>query len=304
MSDLVHPSRADASARVARTPSDGSIDKRSGAEFTDPAPSAPTVIVGQGAAHLASRASRSGAVRVASLFSLIAFWAVASWIGNDPEVLPSPLAVASLTAREAVSGELWLHISATLSRVVAAFVVAMAIGTAIGIAMGRNEQADRWLDSWLVVALNLPALVVIVLCYLWIGLSEVAAIAAVAINKVPLVAVMLREGTRALDPNLDRMSRAFAMPRGAWLRHIVLPQLAPHIVAAARTGLALIWKIVLVVEFLGRPDGVGFQIHLYFQLFDVGRVLAYALSFVAVMLLIEVILLQPLERAASHWRRA
>ena len=69
-----------------------------------------------------------------------------------------------------------------------------------------------------------------------------------------------------------------------------------------RNGLAIIWKIVLVVEFLGRSDGVGFQIHLYFQLFETSYVLAYSLSFVAVMLAIELVLLQPLERRAEAWR--
>ena len=71
------------------------------------------------------------------------------------------------------------------------------------------------------------------------------------------------------------------------LRHVILPQLAPAIAAAARSGIALIWKIVLVVEFLGRSNGVGFQIHLYFGLFDVAMVLVYALAFVAVMLTLE-----------------
>jgi NitT/TauT family transport system permease protein len=67
---------------------------------------------------------------------------------------------------------------------------------------------------------------------------------------------------------------------------------------------AVIWKIVLVVEFLGRSSGIGFQIHLYFQLFDVAMVLVYALSFIAVMLLVEWILLQPWERRATRWRTA
>ena len=249
-------------------------------------------------------ALRAGLVRLSSLALLLLAWALAARLAAEPETLPSPLAVAALVAREAASGELWHHLGVTLARVAAAFVVALAIGVALGLAMGRSRPLDRWLDPWLVVALNLPALVVIVLCYLWIGLSEVAAVIAVAINKIPMVTVMMREGARALDPRLDDMARLFAMPAGRRLRHVVLPQLAPHLASASRAGLALIWKIVLVVEFLGRPDGVGFQIHLYFQLFDVGLVLAYALAFVAVMLAIEMAVLQPLERAASRWRRA
>ena len=174
----------------------------------------------------------------------------------------------------------------------------------LGIVMGRYPKIDRWLDPWLVVFLNLPALVLIVLCYLWIGLTETAAIAAVTLNKIPNVTTIIREGARALDPDLKAMSLVFKVPRGDYLRHFVIPQLAPFIAAAARSGIAVIWKIVLVVEFLGRSNGVGFQIHLYFQLFDVAMVLVYSLSFIAIMLAIEWMLLQPFERRARRWRDA
>jgi NitT/TauT family transport system permease protein len=72
--------------------------------------------------------------------------------------------------------------------------------------------------------------------------------------------------------------------------------------AVVRSGLSLIWKIVLIVELLGRPSGVGFEIGVAFQLFDVTRILAYALVFVAVMLLIEMALVQPFERRVARWR--
>jgi NitT/TauT family transport system permease protein len=178
----------------------------------------------------------------------------------------------------------------------------MAAGTAIGILMGRVMLADRLGDPWLVVLLNLPALVIIVLAYVWGGLTEVAAILAVAVNKLPNAVVAIREGARALDPGLDEMAKAFALPRCKILRHVVLPQLAPFVATAARSGLSLIWKIVLVVELLGRPNGVGFEIGIAFQLFDVTRILAYAMAFVAVILAIDTLLVQPLERRASRWR--
>ena len=244
------------------------------------------------------------ATALISLGGLILIWWLGALLLQDPDVLPTPPVVAELIGREAASGDLAYHLTATLARVVAAFILAMSIGMAIGLFMGRNRVADRWLDPWLIVFLNLPALVAIVLCYLWIGLTEAAAITAVAINKIPMVATMMREGARALDPELDAMARIYRMTRWARFRHVHLPQLAPHSAAAARAGAALIWKIVLVVEFLGRSNGIGFQIHLYFQLFDVGMVLAYALSFIAVMLVIETWILQPWERSASRWRTA
>ena len=142
------------------------------------------------------------------------------------------------------------------------------------------------------------------LAYIWFGLNEAAAIGAVAVNKIPNVIVTMREGARALDPRYSEMATVYRFGHLSRLRHIVLPQLQPYFAAASRSGIALIWKIVLVVELLGRSNGVGFQIYLYFQLFDVAAILAYTLAFVAVMLLIELLLVQPFERHATRWRRS
>ncbi len=234
---------------------------------------------------------------------VVVVWAVASQLVTRAQILPSPLAVALVLAELIGNGSLWHHLGVTLARVAASFVIALALGAALGVWMGRSRAADAWLNTLLIVALNLPALVVIVLCYIWIGLTEAAAVTAVAANKIPMVAVMLRDGARALSPPLDDMARAFRLSPLARWRHVVIPQLAPHLASAARTGMALIWKIVLVVEFLGRGDGVGFKLHMSFQLFDVKAVLAWALAFVAVMLAVDALILRPWEARASRWRR-
>jgi NitT/TauT family transport system permease protein len=238
-----------------------------------------------------------------SVLALLALWAVAAELAENARRMPSPLAVALRVQALAASGELWFHAGMTLARVAAAFGIAMLLGGMLGLWMGRSRAADHWLNPGLVILLNIPALVVIVLCYIWVGLNETAAILAVALNKIPLVTAMLREGARALRPDLDEMARAFRMSPIARLRHVILPQLAPHLAAAARAGISLIWKIVLVVEFLGRSNGVGFKIHLLFSSFDVAGVLAWALAFVAVMLAIDLAILRPWEAGANRWRR-
>ena len=177
------------------------------------------------------------------------------------------------------------------------------MGIGIGIALGISKSLDRFFDSWLTLLLNVPALVTIILCYVWLGLVEAAAILAVAINKIPNVIVTIREGARALERDYLEMAQTFKLNRTVVLRHIILPQLAPYLVATTRSGLSLIWKIVLVVELLGRSNGVGFQLHLFFQLFDIASIFAYTLAFVLVIQVLEYGLLQPLERRISRWRR-
>jgi NitT/TauT family transport system permease protein len=241
------------------------------------------------------------AVRLASIALMLAVWLAGSQLAG-PRLLPPPQAVGLAIVAEARSGALAFNLGITLARVAAAFSIAMALGTAFGFLMGRVRLADRIGDPWLVLLLNLPALVIIVLAYIWAGLTEIAALGAVVLNKLPLATVAVREGARALDRNLDEMAAVFRMSRWKRLRHVILPQLSPYLAAASRSGLSLVWKIVLIVELLGRPNGVGFEIGVAFQLFDVTRILAYALAFVAVMLTIETFLVQPFERYVSRWR--
>jgi NitT/TauT family transport system permease protein len=241
------------------------------------------------------------ALRLSSLLLLLAVWLGASQL-SGPRMLPSPQAVGGVIMAEAASGALFFNLGITLARVVASFAIALALGGVIGLWMARNRLVDSIGDPWLLALLNLPALVIIVLAYVWAGLTETAAIAAVVLNKLPIATVTVREGARALDPALAEMAAVFRMRRWVQMRHVLLPQLAPYLATVVRSGLSLIWKIVLIVELLGRPNGVGFEIGVAFQLFDVARILAYALVFVAVMLLIETALVQPFERRVARWR--
>ena len=240
--------------------------------------------------------------RTLSFGALVLLWALGASLA-DPRKLPSPQDVLLILVDGFGDGTIPYHIAVTLARVAASFALAMVIGIAIGVAMGRRPRLDRFFDGWLVLFLNVPALVTIVLCYIWFGLIETAAIAAVALNKIPNVIVTLREGARALNRDYLEMAEVFRLGSGKTLRHIVLPELYPFIVAAARSGLALTWKIVLVVELLGRSNGVGFQMYVMFNSFDVAGILAYTVAFVAVIQIIELACLRPIERRANRWRR-
>jgi NitT/TauT family transport system permease protein len=240
--------------------------------------------------------------RVLSLAALLALWALVAALAHS-RLLPDPLSVGAAILADIRSGELPFQMACTLARVLAAFSVAFSLGVVAGYAMGRWKVVDRYADPWLIVLLNLPALVVIIFAYVWIGLNETAAIVAVALNKLPNVIVVTREGVRSLDAGLDDMSRAFRMKWLTRIRHVVLPQLAPYLAAVSRSSLSISWKIVLVVELIGRPNGVGFVLGSAFSLFDMTKILSYAISFVALMLAIETLLVQPLERRTNRWRR-
>ena len=253
-------------------------------------------------AGAAARGASPGLLRALSIAALLAIWELAAQ-ALDVHTLPDIGAVAAKFWVELTEDSLLADLGITLFRVFCAFVFAMLAGAALGVVMGLRRGADHLLDGWLIVLLNVPALVTIILCLVWMGINEAAMILAVALNKFPNVVVTVREGARAIDRDLLQVARIFRVGRWRAFLRFFLPQLYPYLMAAGRSGVALIWKIVLVVELLAGDSGVGHKMQLFFQYFDIAGVLAYMFAFVVVMLAVEMALVEPLERRLTRWRK-
>lgn len=236
-----------------------------------------------------------------SLPLLLAIWQLLAMIFPG-RLFPSPIAVAVELWDLTLHGKLLADLGKTLMRAITAFLLAMTVGTALGIIFGRVRWADRLFSTWVVVGLNLPAIVIAIALYIWLGLTETALLIAVVLNKVPLVIINIREGVRSFSRDYDELGAAFRLPFWRRLRLIFIPQLMPFALAAARTGLSLIWKIVLVFEVLGSDGGVGFRVSVFFQFFDITGILAYTTAFILVVLAFEYLVMRPLERRILRWR--
>ena len=158
--------------------------------------------------------------RLFSIIILTFIWGLVSYF-LDKDILPSPITVAE-SIKYHSSQELFFHISVTLFRVATSFFLAMLIGSVIGIAMGRKKILDDYFDGWLILGLNIPAVVTIILCFLWFGLNEAAAILAVTINKIPTVTVILREGTKAVDEKLVDVGKIYKLSKFKIIKEIFL----------------------------------------------------------------------------------
>ena len=238
-----------------------------------------------------------------SLPLLLLLWQLAAMLVAH-RLFPTPVVVFGELYQLAFEHSLVADVTKTLGRAAIAFFAAMALGIVIGGCLGRFSQADSLFSNWILIGLNIPAIVVAITCYIWLGLSEFALILAVVINKTPLVAVTMREGVRALDHGLAELAQVYRVSFWRRVQKFIIPQLMPYVLTAARTGLSLIWKIVLVFEVLGSDGGVGFRIGIFFQHFDMKGILAYTLAFMAVVILIEYGVMRPLEHRILGWRPA
>jgi NitT/TauT family transport system permease protein len=238
-------------------------------------------------------------VSIALLFGL--WLAISAGVGTD--VLPSPDKVWTAFQAALAEGYLWKDMTVTFGRLIAAFALAMVMATIAGLAIGTSGWVARIFDPWVTIAAAVPSLLLIVICYLWLGLNDTAAVVAAAAVVAPSATFNVIQGVRAIDPSLSEMARAFGVSKLAVDRRVLFPQILPYLFAAARSCLALTWKITIFVELMGRSSGVGYRIQYFYSLFNMERVLASALPFMLVMLLVELVVLRQLERYLFRWRR-
>lgn len=241
-------------------------------------------------------------LRLLSLLSLFGAWLLFSSL-LGPQVLPGPAPTLEFLVDQFERGALTFHIWVTTQRVLIAFSAAMVIGLATGVAMGASRRLDGLLEAWLVAALTVPRIVLFVVAYLLLGLNDTAAITALIVTVLPSIIVQIREGTRALDPRLLEMARAYRRPPIAIWRKVVFPQLLPYLIGTARAALSLSWKMVVLAELLGRTSGVGYQISFYFQMFNMKGILAYGLAMMVILAIIDLGFMGAMQRYAFRWRR-
>ena len=222
-------------------------------------------------------------LRVISIVAFFLVWGFGS-LTLGPRLCPDPFTVLAFAGREIASGELPYHLAITLARVVAG-VSHRHVGRGCDRARHGAERVRQCTRRALAdPALQRPG-ADRHRARLYLDRPERG-------RRHPRRGAEQDPERHGDHPRGHARARRFAdgdgegyrFSRAKTLRHVILPQLQPYIAASARSGLALIWKIVLVVELLGRSNGIGFKIHLYFQVFDVRAILAYTLVFVGVML--------------------
>ena len=233
-----------------------------------------------------------------SIFLLVIIWQSVSLLASS-DVFPSVVDILKSFFDHLLNKDLLFHIGVTLQRVIIAFFIAMFFGVILGIMMGLSSKINAFFDIFLIIGLNIPALVTIIICYIWFGLTDFSAI---IINKVPIIIVNIRQGVLSMDKKYFQLAQIYSLSSKELIKNIYLPQIYPYMMATTRLTISLIWKIVLVVELLGRSDGVGFQIAIFFQDFDIKSIFAYSFAFIFIVVLVEKIILNPIENRAKKWR--
>lgn len=240
-------------------------------------------------------------LRVASILTLLFIWWIVS-LFFPPNLIPKPWDTFSEVISIITSGNFFVEMGSTLRRVLVGFGIAMIISLPMGILMGTLRSLESFLEPPVILGLTMPGLIWAVIMLMFFGLNETSAYAAVAVTIFPMLTISIWQGAKSIDKDLIDMSKAFHASPWSKIVDVILPQLVSHILAAIRYGLGLAWKVVVVVEMFGFSNGVGYQVVRGFNIFSMKAVLAWAMTFLVVMIVIEFGIIGWLERNVTRWR--
>jgi len=246
-------------------------------------------------------AAKTVALRVGSILAMLIVWWLLTFI-FPPSLIPDPIDTLKEVGAIVNTGQFFSEMGATLRRVGVGFAIAMLIAIPLGIVMGTMKSLENFFEPPVILGLTMPGLVWAVIAIMFFGLNETSAYAAVAITIMPMLAISLWQGTKSIDKELIDMSTAFHASPWSKVIDVILPQLISHILAAIRYGLGLAWKVVVVVEMFGFSNGVGYQVVRGFNVFSMKQVLAWAITFLIVMIFIEFGVIGWLESRVTRWR--
>jgi ABC-type nitrate/sulfonate/bicarbonate transport system, permease component len=239
----------------------------------------------------------SGAI---ALISILVLWHIMS-IAFRPWV-PTIDATLMAMGRAVQTPKFWDDFFLTLGRVLASFGAASIVGAILGLVIGLNEKAEAFFQPLLALALAVPDPVYIIFAILAVGTGELAGFIALTIAVAPFVTNIVRSNVHARDKSLDEMAQIYHLPRDVRLRAVLIPQMMPALLTAMRFSFALSWKLVVVVEAIGQPDGIGASIFNSFRLLRMREVAAVAIIFIIAMQLLERGVLGRVEKKLLRWR--
>jgi len=177
---------------------------------------------------------------------------------NEGRLMPPPSRIFQTLYSLAITGELWIHIGATLGRVGAGFLLGVIGGTLVGAVAGASRLSREILDPSLQGLRSVPSIAWVPLFILWLGIFEESKIALIAVGCFFPIYLGVLGAIQSVDRKTVEVGRIFRLTTPQLVRRILLPAILPAYVVALRQGLGLGWMFVVAAEFMGASEGLGY----------------------------------------------
>ena len=243
-----------------------------------------------------------GWASAATLIGIVLLWQAAASMGwIDTRFLPPPVAIGRALWALAASGELWLHLGASLQRLAIGWVSGTVCGIALGFAVGLSTLARSPGMAVVSALFPIPKIALVPLFIIWFGIGEGSKVMTLAFGVFFPTVLNTAAGIDALPRGLVRMGQAFGLSRGAIVWKIVMPGALPAILSGFRVTSSIAIILLVAAEMIGAERGIGAFVLQAGNLYDTENLLAGIVVLSAMGLTVAWVLGR-LERWLLKWR--
>lgn len=233
---------------------------------------------------------------------LIGLWEAGSRSGVIGSlVLPAPSAVWGALVDLYTSGQLWLHLRASLSRLLIGWVCGASLGIMFGLAIGLFSLVRAGIMPLVAAIFPIPKIALLPLFVIWFGIGEGSKVATILFGTFFPVVIATSAGVDNVDRTLIRMGQSFGLPWLSIVRKIILPGAMPSIMSGIRISASIGIILLVAAEMIGAEYGIGAYILTAGAIFSTEQLVA-GVAILSVIGLLVSTLLGLVERRLLAWR--
>jgi ABC-type nitrate/sulfonate/bicarbonate transport system permease component len=242
-------------------------------------------------------------VRALALIAMVLLWELLTRVGWVPALfLPSPAEVIREMFEMARSGQIILHLSASLGRLLGGFLLGAAAGIATGVMVGFFSLAEAVGQPLIAATFPIPKIALLPLLILWLGIGEASKLTVIALGVFFPMAINTHTGVRQADPLLIRAAVSFGAGRWSVIRKVIIPSALPVVFAGLKLGAGTALLLLVAAEMIGAESGIGFLVLQAGNLMDTTKLMV-GLLILSLLGLLSHWALSRLERVVVPWRQ-
>lgn len=157
-------------------------------------------------------------------------------------------------------GEVLLHASVSLRRVLIGLITGLMIGVPIGLILGFSAVCERLTGPTFQFLRMVSPLSWMPIAVMAFGVGDTPVHVLLGFAAIWPVMLNTAAGVRALDPRWLMLAHSLSASRWEVFRHIVVPGVLSHVLTGVRLAIGILWIVLVPCEMLGVSAGLGYAI--------------------------------------------
>lgn len=207
--------------------------------------------------------------RILILVMFVGIWELAARVGwIDSFIFSSPSRVINTFVSMVADKSIFLHVGITLAETLISFTLVVLLGIAIAILLWLSSKLSEILEPYLVVLNSLPKSALAPLLIVWLGANMKTIVVAGISVAIFGTILNLYTGFKEVSPDKIKLIYTLQGNKKDVLLKVVLPSTIPTIISIMKVNIGLALVGVVIGEFIGSKQGLGYLIIYGSQVFS------------------------------------